>query len=71
MHCSHDNGLITSINSIFSSHFKYTSLFPGSNALSISARTSMIPRAFCISDRLAKENSIEKKKKKSSVNKTD
>jgi hypothetical protein len=31
----------------------------------------MIPRAFCISDRLAKENSIEKNKIKSSVNKTD
>lgn len=61
MHCSHDNGIITSINSKFSLHFKYTSLFPGSSALSISARTSMIPRAFCISDKLAKENSKKKK----------
>ena len=31
-----------------------TSLFPGSKAFSISARTSMIPRAFWISVRLNK-----------------
>lgn len=33
----------------------FTSLFDGSNALSISARTSIIPRAFWISVKLAKQ----------------